>query len=122
MSGTVVTLIPPPPKQWLTAEGDVTYERRKWESVVSSRFFIYDLTINPASVSATAESAQTFTATGLRTGDVLTVSKPSQTAGLTPMQAFVPSADQITIIFRNFTASPVDAAEETYRIGVTRGY
>jgi len=76
----------------------------------------YDTAIDPGSVSANSEDTQTFTVTGLTARDVVKVNKPTKTAGLSILDAFVDSADTLSITFRNYTGSPINAGSETYRI------
>lgn len=75
--------------------------------------------INPASVSAGSESTQTFTINGLTANDVVTVNKPTRTAGLDIVQAWA-SADTLHLTFQNTTGAPIDAGSETYRIIAVR--
>ena len=79
----------------------------------------YSVAINPASVSANSEDTQTFTVAGLSTSDILSVNKPTKTAGLSILDCFA-TVDTVSITFRNFTGSPIDLSEETYLIHATR--
>lgn len=72
--------------------------------------------IDVASVAANTTAEQTFTIPGLRTGDFVTVSKSSLSAGLGVVNARVSAADTIAISFVNATASPINPAAETYLI------
>lgn len=79
----------------------------------------YESAINPASIAANAESVQSFTVKGLSASDVLTVNKPSSTAGLDLVQAWA-TKDTLNLKFRNHTGSAIDPGSETYRIIATR--
>lgn len=78
------------------------------------------VTIDPASINANTVSSQTFTLTGAAVGDSLTLNPPAAglTAGLVVQQAFVSSANTITIVFQNTTGAPIDAvsASWTYQL------
>ena len=80
----------------------------------------YSVSINPASVPAESEATETFTVTGLKTTDTVIVNKPTKTAGLSILDAYVSAADTLSITFRNFTVGAVDAGAETYKIIATR--
>lgn len=80
----------------------------------------FSATINPTLVSANSESTQTFTVAGLTTKDIITVNKPSRTAGLDIVQAWVSAADTVSITFQNTTGSGIDSGSETYLIMSTR--
>lgn len=80
----------------------------------------YSASINPASVAANSEDTQTFTVTGLKTNDIVTVNKPTKTADLSILDAFVSADDTLSITFRNYSGAPIDAGAETYLIKATR--
>ncbi len=66
-------------------------------------------------------AAQTVTCKGVRVGDVVTVVKPTEQAGLGVCGARVSADDTLTIIFNNPTAGTVTAtAEEEWIALVTR--
>lgn len=77
---------------------------------------VYSATIDPASVAAATSAEQTFTVTGLTTGDKVLVSKPTATAGLGIVNARVSAADTLALTFMNATAGAIDAASESYTI------
>lgn len=79
----------------------------------------YSVTIDPASVSANSESTQTFTVAGLTTSDIITINKPTKTAGLSVLDGFS-TVDTVSITFRNYTGSPIDPPSEIYLIKATR--
>ena len=72
--------------------------------------------IDVASVAANTTAEQTFTITGLRTGDLVTVCKPALSAGLGIVNTRVSAADTLAISFVNATASPINPAAETYLV------
>lgn len=80
------------------------------------RYGVYSLTINPASVAAATTAEQTFTLTGLQTGDFVSVSKPTVSAGLAIGSARVSAANTIAIQFVNSSAGAVDAGSEVYLV------
>ena len=80
-----------------------------------------NVTLSPASVAANTTAEQTFTANGVRVGDVVYVSKPTSQAGLGIVNVRVSASNQIAITFSNNTASPiVPTASEVYQIGGIR--
>ncbi len=82
---------------------------------MSANVAVYTATFDPASVSAASVAEQDITVTGVKAGDVvLSVSKPTLTAGLTLGNARVKSAGTVAVQFVNPTAGAVDAASETY--------
>jgi hypothetical protein len=85
-----------------------------------TQFRTYSQALDPASVAALTTAEQTFTVTGLATTDKVFVNKPSNTAGLGIVNARVSAADTLAITFMNCTASPIDAASETYTITAIR--
>ncbi len=84
------------------------------------KMFAVSLTINPASVAANTTAEQTFALTGLAVGDMVLVSKPSLSAGLSVGDARVSAANTIAITFENHTAGAIDAGSETYQVLVIR--
>lgn len=80
----------------------------------------YAVALNVAAVSANAVEEQTFTVSGLNTLDIVTVNKPSLSAGLGIVNARVSAADTLAITFANVTGAPINPAEETYLISTIR--
>ena len=77
----------------------------------------YDVAISPASVAANTTAEQTFTVTGLNTGDLVDVNKPTAQAGLGIAAVRVSAVNTLAIAFSNNTASPiVPTASETYKV------
>lgn len=77
---------------------------------------VFTATIDPASVAAATSAEQTFTVTGLATGDKVLVSKPTATAGIGIVNARVSAADTLALTFMNATAGAIDPASESYTI------
>ena len=66
-------------------------------------------------------ASQTFTVTGLKTGDeILKVTPPSTSVGLAIAGAWVSAADTLEITFGNFSTGPLTSASGTYRVHVFR--
>lgn len=81
----------------------------------------YDVTISPSSVAKNTTAEQTFTVTGLQTGDMVVVTKPSNQAGLGITNARVTAANTIGISFINATATAITpTASETYKIAAIK--
>ena len=79
------------------------------------------LTLSPALVAANTSAEQTFTATGLKTGDVVFVNKPTAQAGLAIVGTRVSAADTLAITFGNFTASGITpTASQVYLVTYLR--
>lgn len=82
---------------------------------------IVGITIDPASVAAGTTAEQTFTVPGLRLTDlIVSVTKPTLTAGVGIVNARVSAANTLAISFANATAAPVDAGPELYKVLVAR--
>lgn len=77
-------------------------------------------TFDPASVPANSESVQTIAIEGVTTEDILVVNKPTNTAGLDLVHAWVEAAGVASVKFRNTTGSPINPGAETYRILAVR--
>lgn len=74
--------------------------------------FVFD----PASVAANTTVEQTVTVRGLSLNDLVMVAKPTVTAGLFISSARVSAANTLAITLGNCTASPIDAASETWML------
>lgn len=85
-----------------------------------TKIAVYSQALDVASVAANTSAEQTFTVTGLTTGDKVFVSKPSLSAGLVIGNARVSAADTLAITFGNLTAAAIDPASETYTIVAIR--
>lgn len=80
----------------------------------------FQQSLDVASVPANSESVQTFSVAGLTTDDIVMVNKPSSTAGLDLVQAWVSAKDTLSLKFRNATGSAIDPGSETYLIVTIR--
>ena len=77
--------------------------------------------LSPASVSNGVSAEQTFTVTGLQTGDNVDVSKPTTQANLIIGNVRVSSANTLAINFANVGAATITpTAGEVYQVCVTR--
>jgi len=81
---------------------------------------VISVVIDPASVATITTAEQTFAVPGLEVGDIVFVNKPTLTAGLGIAGARVSAADQLAITFVNPTAGAIDAASQTYLVGVIK--
>lgn len=115
--------IQPPAQDEITRFSKDYPELGRWLRLLRDGFAkvsTHQATLDVASVAANSESVQTFTVTELTVYDVVTVNKPSNTAGLDLVQAWVSDADELSLKFRNATGSPIDPGAEIYRIVATR--
>ena len=80
------------------------------------RFGVCGLALDVTPVAPNSSAEQIFTVKGLRTGDFVTVSKPSLNPGLVVSTARVSASDTLAITFANLTASAIDPAPETYLV------
>lgn len=104
---------------------DVKDDTRLWQWL--SRLFdavpkmrTHAATFDPASVAANSESVQTITIAGVTTQDIISVNKPTNTAGLDLVGAWASAADTVSVKFRNATGSPIDPGQETYIVAAIR--
>lgn len=81
-----------------------------------ARMQTYEAVIDPTTVGANTTSAQTFTVAGLSVYDIVTVNKPTHTAGLGIVNARVSAADTLEITFMNTTGVGIDPPSETYSV------
>jgi len=113
-----MSAISPPPRE-LPLDGE-QYFTRAWDLWFRSisRYLRLSrsavVTFNPASISANTTSAQDVTVSIAHPNDVVTVNKPSHTAGVGIVNARVKSAGTVEITFMNTTAGAVDPPEEDY--------
>lgn len=83
--------------------------------------FVYTPTINPGSVAVNTTAEQTFTVTGLDVNDIIvSVSKPTLTAGLGICGWRVSAANTLAITFNNNTAAAIDPPSEVYKVVAVR--
>lgn len=81
---------------------------------------VVEASLTPAEVAANVAPAQTFTVLGVKSGDVIIVTPPSQTANVTIGSAYVSAADTISVQFVNPTAGALTPAAGTHKITVIR--
>jgi hypothetical protein len=77
---------------------------------------VYSEDLTPASVAADTSAEQTFTVSGLVTGQAVVVNGPAPTAGTGIVNARVSAADTLALTFGNFTAAALTPAAGTYLI------
>lgn len=83
--------------------------------------FVVDVTADVTSRTLSTSTEFDFTVPGVKVGDiVVSVSKPSLSAGLVVGSARVKAADTVAVTFGNCTAGAVDPASETYRFVIGR--
>lgn len=79
------------------------------------------LLMNPGSISGNTATELTFTLPGLLTSDVVvSVVKPTLTAGLDIGNTRVSANNTVAITFQNSTASPIDPPSENYTFVIMR--
>lgn len=79
----------------------------------------YTATVDPANIAAAGTAEETFTVTGVQTGDVvLACVKPTHTANFGIVNCRVSAANTVAITFQAEAA--VNAASETYTFVVAR--
>lgn len=79
-----------------------------------------EVTLNPGSVAANTTAEQTFAVIGLRVQDIVTINKPTATAGFGIVGVRCSATDTLAITFCNVTAAPIDAGAEVYKIVAIR--
>jgi hypothetical protein len=85
----------------------------------ASRLARFTATLSPAIVNANTCAEQTFTVTGVATGDVVVVNKPTAQAGLGVSGVRASAANQVGINFCNNTAAGITpTASEVYSFSV----
>lgn len=76
----------------------------------------YSASLTPAAVAADTSAEQTFTVTGLVTGQGVIVNGPAPTAGTGIVNARVSAANTLALTFGNFTAASLTPAAGTYLV------
>lgn len=91
-----------------------------WFSILASNVLqpnYYSVAVDVASVAANTTVEQTFTVTGVKSGDfIIFLSKPALSAGLGIVGYRCSADDTIAITYINATGSAIDPASETYTI------
>lgn len=105
-------------------EGGISSNFDKWFHLVSAHsvhILDFDITINPASVAANTTAEQDFTVAGLGINDIiLSITKPTLTAGIGIVNSRVKAANTLSVTFINATAGAIDPPSETYKLVVIR--
>ena len=76
------------------------------------------VTFNPSNIEAAGSSEQTFTFIGVKTGDMVFVSKPTATTAMGVCSARVSAADTIAVTF--IATAAADGPSESYQVLVVR--
>lgn len=76
--------------------------------------------ITPSEVSANTTAEETFTVTGVKVGDAVSVSPPGHQAGVAVCAARVSAADTVAITFMNPTAAGVTPTAGEYDFVIFR--
>jgi len=85
------------------------------------RVFAVSITADVTSRTLSTSTEFDFTVPGVRVGDVvISVNKPSLSAGLVVGSARVKAADTVAVTYGNCTAGGVDPASETYTFVIGR--
>lgn len=74
---------------------------------------ILQATVDLGSVAANTSEEETATVTGVKSGDIVVVRKPTLEAGIVIADARVSADDTVTMQVINSTAGAIDAASET---------
>jgi len=110
----------PPAENILEENRELSYGWANWFAVLSDQILIpnlYTPTIDPASVAANTTVEQTFTVTGVSSGDyILSLVKPTLTAGIGIGGYRCSADDTVAITFINATGGAIDPGSETYTI------
>ncbi len=78
-------------------------------------------TLTPAIVAPNTSAEQTFTVTGLRLGDAVSVNKPTAQAGLAIVGSRVSALSTLAITFGNLTSATITpTAAQVYTVKVAR--
>ncbi len=85
------------------------------------KVYAVQVSIDVTSKAAATSAEQDVTVNGVKAGDiVLSVNKPSLSAGLGVANARVKSDNTVSLTFMNATAAAIDPAAETYTIVLAR--
>lgn len=82
---------------------------------------VISLTLSPTAVSGSSATEQSFTVQGLQVGDHVVVNRMANQSGIGIVNARVSAANELTIMFCNFSGESVTPTANTlYRILVSR--
>lgn len=88
---------------------------------VANSFVLQFTVVAGSALTASTTTARTYTVPGLLVGDVVTVNKPTTTAGVCIANVRVSAADTLEVAFGNLTAgTPSLPATEQYLLQVDR--
>lgn len=114
-------------RPFYTSGGQTVYTRKAsdlstWQAWKGELKFSASLTSGaaPAAVAANTSAEQTFTLTGVKTGDAVSVSPPGLTAGTGIVGCRVSADNTVAIAFANFTAGSLTPAAGVYLFSVSR--
>lgn len=103
---------------------ELTFELKEWFNQVFRFYRIIEtrtLVIDPPSIAAATTAEQAFSLNEVEVGDsVLSVTKPTNTAGLGIVGARISGSNTISITFMNCTGAAIDAPSETYTIDILK--
>lgn len=96
----------------------------RWLNLVnrnSIQLHDFDVVIDPSSIAANTTAEQDVTVSGLAENDlILSLTKPTLTAGIGVVNTRVKTADTLSITFLNTTGGAIDPPPETYKLVVIR--
>jgi len=81
---------------------------------------MYEPEFAPTAVAANTTSEQEFTITGINSGDVIVVNKPTHQTGLGIVGARASAASKVAITYMNTTGGSITPTTETYRVTAIR--
>lgn len=84
------------------------------DAVRGAEIEIGTFTLDPASIAAGAQGAETVTITGASVGDLIFVSAEALDAGLIPAGAKVTDDDEVTVYLNNHGGSSADGGSKTW--------
>lgn len=80
------------------------------------KYGVFTATLNVAQIASATSAEQTFTITGLKIGDFVSISKPTLHAGVGIVNARVSAKDTLAIQFLNTTAGAITPGSESYMV------
>lgn len=113
---------PPETQNWFPGI-TMTSEAWRWVSRVFSNYpkvQTFHQTLTPTIVTASSESVQTFTVSGLTTVDTVIVNKPTNQSGLDLVSAWVSAVNTLSIKYRNESGGDITPTSQAYLITAVR--